>query len=211
MGYISVLKTWYPFLLEGLLWNLIISLIATFVGIMIGSVFVVMKFSKFWLVRRVGDFVPGVFRGAPTLFLLFYLAIIIPNEVSFFGGEFKINISSWMKASIALMASPLAFASWNLHSSIKYWKSGQKSSALLFVPNCMNGFLITFLASSGASLVGVSELVGRTNTVIKAVGPESAILLYTNAVVIFLVSAWAISTIVNRLSSSISVRVLADA
>jgi polar amino acid transport system permease protein len=210
MAELDILTTWTPYLAAGLGWNFLISAIAAVLGTTLGSLFVLMKLSRLKLLRGVGAGIPTLVRGAPTLFLLFYLAIIIPNEVVLFDGGVVLSIPNWLKAALALTASPLAFTAWNLHAAIDFWRSGEKRSALLFIPNWLNGFLITFLASSGASLVGVSELVGRTNTVIKATGGSNAILLYSYAAVLFLAAALILTFLVGRLRVSVNKAVMAD-
>ena len=203
---IEILITWTPYLLGGLGWNLIISVLATVMGTALGSAFVWMKFRKSALVRRAGDFVPALVRGAPTLFLLFYLAILIPNQLVLFGGAVTVDVPNWLKAAFALTASPFAFTAWNLHSSIIFWNSGRRVSAILFVPNWLNGFMITLLASSGASLVGVNELVGRTNTVIKTLDADYALILYCSAAGLFLAAALIITLLGGRVRKTLSSR-----
>ena len=199
MATLELLTTWTPYLFVGLRWNIVISVLAALLGTVLGGVFVIMKLSRLKLLRVFGVAVPSIVRGVPTLFLLFYLAILIPNEVVMFGGEIAFAIPLWLKASLALTASPFAFTAWNLHAALEFWTAGNKQSALLFIPNWMNGFLITLLASSGASLVGVSELVGRTNTVINVTGERNAILLYYYAAIWFLAVALILTFLVGRL------------
>lgn len=196
MDSIELLTTWTPYLVIGLGWNLLISVLAALLGTALGGIFVLMKLSRRKTFRFFGEAVPTIVRGAPTLFLLFYLAIIIPNEVVMFGGAIVLSVPLWLKAVLALTASPFAFTAWNLYAALGFWRSGEKQSALLFFPNWMNGFLITFLASSGASLVGVSELVGRTNTVINVTGESNAILLYSYAAALFLIVAFVLTFLV---------------
>ena len=203
---IDILVTWTPYLLEGLGWNIIISVIATIVGMLLGSIFVWIKFRQSLISRRAGEVIPAILRGAPTLFLLFYLAILIPNEISLFDGKITLVVPIWLKAALALTASPLAFTAWNLYSSINFWKGGQRGAAILFIPNCMNGFMITLLASSGASLVGVNELVGRTSTVIKTLDTDYSLILYSYAACLFLCTALVLKVVVRRLQKMIEGR-----
>jgi len=77
---------------------------------------------------------------------------------------------------------------------------------MLFIPNCMNGFMITFLASSGASLVGVNELVGRTSTVIKTFDTDYSLIFYSYAACLFLCTALVLKVVVRRIQKMIEGR-----
>jgi polar amino acid transport system permease protein len=196
MTELDIIRTWTPYLLAGLGWNFLISVIASALGTSLGGLCVLMMGSPLKLLRDAGPIIPTLLRGAPSLFLMFYFSIIIPNELELLDGSVIIAIPNWLKAALALTASPLAFTAWNLTNSLEFWRSGEKRLAFLFIPNWFNSFLFTFLASSGASLVGVSELVGRTNTVIKATGGSNAILLYSYAALIFVAASLSLSLLV---------------
>ena len=206
MNKFEILKTWTPFLLEGLALNLMMSIVATVIGIALGSLLLWLTFFKLKPIRWVGLFVPTIVRGAPTLFLLFYIAILLPSEIIIFDGKIIIELPNWLKASFALSASPLAFTSWSLKDSIEQWKNGHHNKALLFIPNLTNGFIITLLASSGASLVGVDELVARTNTVIKLAGSENSVLLYSYSTTIFIIVASIITLFIQTIRGILSNR-----
>ncbi len=196
---IEFLAIWTPFLIEGLGLNFLMSILASVFGSALAVSFVLMRNSRSKAVQLFGGFVPTVVRGAPTLFLLFYLAIILPNEIVLFSESFIIPVPLWVKATIALSASPFAFTAWNFQSTMDFWKADDKKSALLFLPNWLNSFLITFLASSGASLIGVSELVGRSNSLISANNDTDIILIYGYTVCLFLLVALIMRGIIHKL------------
>ena len=133
---------------------------------------------------------------------------MVPNEISV-GSGFDLELPPWVKASIALAASPLGFTSLSLHVAVAAWRANDRAAALLFVPNWLNGFLITILASSVSSLVGVHELVGRCNTIINATGSTHMIAVYLYAATIFFVFCSTCSVAVRTLKTFMSQRLIA--
>lgn len=188
---LDVLWTWTPFLLEGFYWNIVIAVLATLLGTVVGGILAVMHLSSSRLVARVVACVVSFFRNVPSLVLLFYAATLIPNQLSL--GDTVVAIPDWFKATIALAGSPIGFTALNLHTSILLWREGRRRSALLFIPNWLGGFLITVLASSTASLVGVNELVGKCNTVIAATGTTYLFPIYVYALCMFFVFCYPVS------------------
>lgn len=202
MDQINVLINWTPFLAMGFLWNICITMVAVTIGTAIGAVFAYMKHSSNRAVHATGSFVPSVFRSAPTLVLMFYLATLLPDSISMDG--YIIYIPNWFKAALAMTASQIGFNSLNIYAFIGQWRQGDIQAALMIIPNWLGAFLITLLSSSGASLVGVSELVSRVNTVIKAEGADNTIALYLYAISFFLLSGWFFILIIKLITSKLS-------
>lgn len=187
----EVLWTWTPFLLQGFYWNILIAVLATLLGTVVGGILALMHLSSSRIVGRVVAFVVSFFRNVPSLVLLFYAATLIPNQINF--GDTVVVIPDWFKATIALAGSPIGFTALNLHTSILLWREGRRRPAMLFIPNWLGGFLITVLASSTASLVGVNELVGQCNTVIAATGTTYLFPIYVYALCMFFVFCYPVS------------------
>ncbi|MBA4743002.1 MAG: ABC transporter permease subunit [Azoarcus sp.] len=194
---LEVLWTWTPFLLEGLYWNVVIAILATMLGTFVGGVLAVLHLSPSRFIARVVGFVVSFFRNVPSLVLLFYAATLIPNQIEL--GGVVVSIPDWLKASIALAGSPTGFTALNLHTSILHWRQGQRRAAMLFIPNWLGGLLITLLASSTASLVGVSELVGQCNTVIGATGTTYLVPIYVYALCLFFALCYPLSLVLGAL------------
>jgi polar amino acid transport system permease protein len=195
---IEFLYTWSPFMFGGFAWNICIAVVATVMGTMVGAGFALMRLSALPVLVNISSFASSFFRNVPSLVLLFYLATLIPNSLALAEGV-VIPIPAWFKASIALAASPIGFTSWNLYSSIQKWTHDDRKGALLFVPNWLSGFTITLLASSTSSLVGVSELVGRSNTIITASGADWMLAVYAYAACIFVTFSYLTSLVIDRL------------
>lgn len=202
---LELLLTWWPFLLGGFGMNILIATAATLIGTAAGSLLTLMLFSKRLLVVRVAGAISSFFRNVPTLVLLFYLATLIPNEITILS-SYEVEVPKWVKAALAMSASPLGFTSWNLHASILLWREGNRRAALIFVPNWLSGFTITLLASSTSSLVGVGELVYRCNTVIAATNSAHTIVVYTFASCLFVAFCLAFSSMINQIRARLLVR-----
>lgn len=196
---LDVLRIWTPFMLGGLAWNILIAITAMIIGTIVGGLFSMLLLSETRAVNRVANFVISFFRNVPTLVLVFYLATLLPNQWVWFEGQFVIPLPSWFKASLALAGSPLGFAAWNVSASVLAWKNDERQIAMLFIPNWLSAFLITFMASSVASLVGVDELVGRCNTIINATSSVHMIPIYLYASAWFFVICFFITLGLDRL------------
>lgn len=165
---IALLLTWTPFLLEGFAWNILIATVAAAVGTSVGACLVWMQLKGSQFAQRVGAFLSNTFYKIPTLALMFYCAVLLPNDFQLPWSEQTYLFPSWVKAALALSAAQVGFTAKNLGLSLRYWGQGQHGAALLFIPNWGSNLLITIIASSSASLVGVSEIVSRCNKVIAA-------------------------------------------
>ena len=201
---LNTLSSWTPYLIGGFSKNIAIALGAMLIGTLLGGLLAVLKFSRHRSIRQITDAVISFFRNVPTLVILFYLATLIPNEISVFGDSMVLYFSPALKASLALASSPLGFTAWNLHSAMISWKKNDHRAALLFIPNWMTAFIVTMLASSVSSLVGVDELVGRSNTVIGATDTHLMVPIYLNAMLYFFgfcyLSNWLVQSIKQRIS-----------
>jgi polar amino acid transport system permease protein len=184
---LELLLAWTPYLLEGFARNVGIATLATLLGTVAGAALALLRLADVrgvsWLARPVTSF----FQNVPTLVLMFYLATLLPQQLALPFGLGTLAVPPWLKAALGLAGSPLGFTAWNAHSAVLAWRRGDRRTALLFVPNWLGGFLITLVASSTASLLGVDELIGRCNTVIKATSAEALVPVYLYACACFLV------------------------
>lgn len=182
------LWTWTPYLLGGFGWNVFIALVATVIGNAVAVLLVALRLSPSQRLQKLGEVLANGFYKVPTLALMFYCAILLPTEVTWPGSAQPTAFPAWIKAALALSAAQVGFTAHNLGPSIQRWRQGSHSAALLFIPQWGTNLLITIIASSAASLVGVSELVSRCNTVINASADASLMVpLYLYASLFFLV------------------------
>lgn len=180
------LATWTPYLAGGFAMNILISIAAMTIGTCLGWGVAHMRLSATPRTYRASMVLTELTRNIPTFVFLFYLAFVLPSEFSIPFTTVIVGIPSWFKASLALSIAVVGFCSDNLSTAISAWRKGDKGAALLFIPSWTSYALIIVMASSTASVIGVSELVSRCNTVINATGNTSIMLpVYLYACVFF--------------------------
>lgn len=191
-----------PFLLQGFCWNVFIAVCAVTLGSTLGA-------GLAWLRVRPGGKsaafatrLSTILGSVPTLALIFYAVFVLPSEITLPGTEIALPIPQWLKAVIGLAAAPLSFTSESLVVAYRNYEKGDIDAALLFIPTWINVFLISFVASSASSLVGVSELVSRCNTLIATSGNEMMVPVYLYCSVYFVATSLLFTAMINRLKRS---------
>jgi polar amino acid transport system permease protein len=197
---LSNLVAWTPFLLEGFGWNILIAILAALIGTSIGGVLAWLRLSSSKSVANASLHISTLFYKLPTLALLFYIAILLPNEVQIPTTNLVYPFPNWIKAALALSAAQVGFTSHNLMDAIGFWRKREHGAALLFIPNWGSNLLITVIASSSASLVGVSELVSRCNKVVNATDSFDLIIpIYFYACLLFLAFCYPLTLAMKKL------------
>ena len=198
------LWAWTPFLLEGFGWNVWIATCASVMGCVVGALLVWLQLSKRPALARTGVLLAESFYRIPTLALMFYCAALLPPEFEWPGSHTVHVFPPWIKATIALSAAQIGFTAQNLGPALQRWRNGEHSAALLFIPNLGTSLLITIIASSGASLVGVSEIVSRCNKIISALqNTDLLVPLYLYASLYFLFFCYPLTYAMRRLRAAI--------
>ncbi|MDV7395310.1 hypothetical protein RZS08_28235, partial [Arthrospira platensis SPKY1] len=82
---IETLWIWTPFLIGGFAWNILISLVAMLVGTLPGIVLARLRLAKRRSWVRASLTVTELTRNIPTFVFLFYLAFLIPAELTWAG------------------------------------------------------------------------------------------------------------------------------
>jgi polar amino acid transport system permease protein len=207
---LRTLAVWTPFLAEGFVWNVVISLVAMAVGTLVGTVLAQGRLSERRFVRRASLGLTEVTRNVPTFVFLFYLAFVIPVEFELGGTLYP--FPPWLKAALALSIAVVGFVSDNLSVALAQWRRGDRSAALLFVPNWTAYLLVIIMASSTASVIGVGEIVSRCNTVIAAVGrTELMVWIYLYAIAWFFLFCVPLSLLMDRIKVGMRRRLAAGA
>ncbi|WP_207393530.1 ABC transporter permease subunit [Duganella aceris] len=202
MDTFSFLLTWTPFLLQGFMWNIFIAICAVTLGSLIGAGLAWMRVRKGGKLGAFAEQLSHFLRGVPTLALIFYAVFVLPSEFTVIGTGWTVHIPQWVKAVIGLSAAPLSFTSESLVVAYRAWSRGDIGAALLFIPTWINVFLISFVASSASSLVGVSELVSRCNTVIAATGTSVMVPVYIYCSFYFVVTSLLFTALIKKFKSS---------
>ena len=198
----SFLMTWTPFLLQGFMWNIFIAICAVALGSLMGAGLAWLRVRKTGAVATAAEQISTFFRGVPTLALIFYAVFVLPSEFTLPFSDTVLHIPQWSKAVIGLAAAPLSFTSESLVVAYRAWLRGDIGAALLFIPTWINVFLISFVASSASSLVGVSELVSRCNTVIAATGTSVMVPIYLYCSLYFVLTSLLFTFLIRRFKSS---------
>lgn len=209
---IEVIVKWLPVLLEGFLFNIIISFLAMAIGTAIGTWLGLMQISLLPPVRAGSWVVTQFFRNAPWLVLLFYCMFLLPFEFQI--GGLTIPFPDWLKATIGLSLPVLANVSEIVRGAINSIPSGQWEASeslafnrrqilwMIILPQCvkrmlppwMNLYAILTMATVLASVVGVSEMMTQAGRVLAAEGrPELLIPIYSFVLLCFFLYCYPIA------------------
>lgn len=204
------LITWSPFMFGGFGMNILISMIAVTLGTLAAWLIAMACLSTRPRLSRFGNLLTAFFRNIPTLAFVFYAALVIPNEFFLPGSKELVSFPTWLKAAIALSAGQIGLQVDQFVAAIGAWRRKATDEAMLVLPNWFMGFLMTVLASSASSLVGVGELVSRSNTVINVSSTQMMIPVYLYASLIFigfcLPMSWLVMAFRKRLLGRLSLR-----
>jgi polar amino acid transport system permease protein len=185
---LRLLAVWTPYLLGGFVWNIVISLVAQAIGTSVGYVLARGRISARASGRRSATFATTLMRNIPTFVFQFYLVFMLPGELTMPFGLPAVVFPSWLKASLALSLAVAGFVSDNLSPVLELRGVKRRWALMRFVVNSSNYFVIIVMASSTASVIGVSELVSRCNTVVNASGTTDMMLwVYLYAMLWFFV------------------------
>jgi len=190
----AVLLDWMPLLLEGFIFNLVISVSAMALGTAVGAMLGLGQISLLRVTRGTSWFVTQFFRNAPWLVLLFFAMFLLPFEIKIFG--LVVPLPDWFKAILGLSLPVMANVSEIVRGAVKSLPSGQWEAAeslaysrqqtlwLIILPQCvkrmlppwMNLYSILTMATVLASIVGVSEVMTLTAQALAAEGGRPELL-----------------------------------
>ncbi len=167
----ELLLKWSPYLAGGFALNILISVTSMAVGTCWGLVLGWARGRRRFLVPECGAGLTMICRNVPSFVLMFYLAFMVPVEVSW-GGELYL-VPAWVKASLALTIPVIGFCSDQFAGGAA---AGRRRLGRTFWVSWVQYFLIIVMASATASVIGADEIVGRINTVVAIVN-ESGFLI----------------------------------
>jgi polar amino acid transport system permease protein len=203
----DLLWTWTPYLAGGFAWNIAISIAAMAAGTLLGAGLAYGRLSAQRGLAQTARGLTTVSRNLPTFVCLFYLAFLVPNEFTLFG--ITLRVLPWVKASLALSIAVTGYISDTLGAALVDHRRGRPEAMLLFLPSWMTYFLIIVMASSTGSVIGVSEIVSRANTVIGATGRNDLMVwVYLYAMLWFLGFCWPLTLLMRAIQQRIRERSL---
>lgn len=202
MDVAAFLLVWTPFLAVGFLSNVGVTLLAVAIGTGIGACLARLRTGRHKALASASDALSRFFRNVPTLALLFFVVFVLPKQFTVYGTGLVVDIPLWFKAALGLSGSLIGFTSESLYLAHHHLKRQDEGAAMLFVPTWGSSVMISFIASSTVSLVGVSELISRSNSIIAATGTGHLIPVYLYCAMFFAVGCWLWMALVNRMKTS---------
>jgi polar amino acid transport system permease protein len=199
------LWVWTPFLLGGFSVNILIAMTAMVIGTGLGWGLAILRLSTRPRAIRFSMLVTEFTRNIPTIVFQFYLVFMLPSEFKLPGTSVTLGFPVWLVASLALAIAVVGFTSDNLTKALRDWRHGDHSAAFLFIPSWTGYMLIIVIASSTASIIGVSELVSRCNTVVNATGRTNLMLpMYLYACVLFFLFCYPLTQLMRKVHSRLA-------
>jgi polar amino acid transport system permease protein len=210
----ELLVKWTPLLLKAFLFNLLISFFAMLIGTAAGVVLGFARISLHAPVRGTSWMVVQFFRNAPWLVLLFFVMFLLPFEIHVGGNT--VPFPDWIKATFGLALPIMAnvaeivrgavqsipTAQWEAARSLAFsrrqtlWKIILPQCIKRMLPPWMNWYAILTMATTLASIVGVSEVMAITGRITNAEGRTDLLIPIYSYVLLFFfaycypISAW---------------------
>jgi polar amino acid transport system permease protein len=222
---LELLVKWTPLLATGFLFNLLISLFAMAAGTVAGVLLGLARISLARPVRGMSWVVVQFFRNAPWLVLLFFVMYLLPFEFRVAG--MTIPFPDWIKATLGLALPIMAnmaeivrgavqsipTAQWDAARSLAFsrretlWKIILPQCVKRMLPPWMNWYAILTMATTLASIVGVSEVMTLTLRITNAEGRTDLLIpIYSYVLLWFFAYCYPISRWTRRLESRYDVR-----
>lgn len=210
---LEVIWTWSPLLLQGFVFNLVISAAAMIIGTAAGVPLGIAQTSAWRPVRMGSWLLTQFFRNSPWLVLLFLCMFLLPFRITVFG--ITIPLPDWLKAILGFALPVMANVSEIVRGAIQsvptsQWESAESlgftrrqtlaqiilpQSLKRMLPPWMNLYSLITMSTVNASVVGVSEMITLTNDVLAAEGSRPSLLapLYGFALVCFFLYCYPIA------------------
>jgi polar amino acid transport system permease protein len=217
---VDLLVKWTPLLAKGFGFNLLISVFAMALGTLAG---VLLGFARLSLAKpvRAGSWlVTQFFRNAPWLVLLFFVMFLFPFEIRV--GGLTVPFPDWIKATLGLALPIMANMAEILRGAVQSIPTAQWEAARslafsrrqimwqIILPQCikrmlppwMNWYAILTMATTLASIVGVSEVMTITLRITNAEGRTDLLIpIYSYVLLAFFVYCYPIAVWTKRLEA----------
>jgi len=224
-GVPELLMKWTPLLATGFLFNLLISLFAMAIGTAAGLLLGFARISLRPSVSRTSWLVVQFFRNAPWLVLLFFVMYLLPFQFRI--GAVTIPFPDWIKATLGLALPIMAnvaeivrgavqsipTAQWDAARSLAFsrretlWKIILPQCVRRMLPPWMNWYAILTMATTLASIVGVSEVMTLTLRITNAEGRTDLLIpIYSYVLLWFFLYCYPISRWTRKLEARYAVR-----
>lgn len=222
---LDLLIKWTPLLAQGFGFNLLISALAMLVGTVAGLLLGFARVSLLAPVRGTSWIVVQFFRNSPWLVLLFFVMFLLPFEFRI--GVLTVPFPDWIKATLGLALPIMAnfaeivrgavqsipSAQWEAARSLAF--SRRQTLWQIILPQCvkrmlppwMNWYAILTMATTLASIVGVSEVMTIVGRVTAAEGRTDLLIpIYSYVLLWFFIYCYPIALWTQRLESRFAER-----
>jgi polar amino acid transport system permease protein len=224
-GIVELLVKWTPLLARGFLFNLLISVFAMLIGTAAGVLLGFARLAPRRPLRGASWIVVQFFRNAPWLVLLFFVMFLFPFELRL--GAITLAIPDWIKATLGLALPIMAniaeivrgavqsipTAQWDAARSLAFsrrqtlWKIILPQCVKRMLPPWMNWYAILTMATTLASIVGVSEVMTLTLRITNAESRTDFLIpIYSYVLLWFFAYCYPISRWTRRLEARYEVR-----
>jgi len=200
---LATLWKWTPLLLQGFLFNLLISFLAMAIGTAAGLLLGYALIARARPVRGTAWLTTNFFRNAPWLVLLFYCMFLLPFQVTIFG--VRIPIPDWTKATLGLAlpvtanvaellrgaVQSIPTTQWEAASSLAFTR--RQTMWMVIFPQCikrmlppwMNLYAILTMSTVLVSIVGVNEVMTLTQRALSAENRPGLLLAFYSYVLLW--------------------------
>ena len=182
-----LLEKYYPFFLEGVKNTLIIAFASVVIGVFFGTLMAVMRMSKIKPLKWISCAYIEFIRGTPLMVQLMFIFYGLPMiGITFPDISFIPNFSRFMAGIVAMSMNSCAYVAEIIRSGIQAVDSGQleaarsigfkygESMTIVVLPQAVknilpalgNEFISVIKESSIVSVIGIADLMFRTNDVI---------------------------------------------
>ncbi|MEM9578143.1 MAG: hypothetical protein AAF999_14160 [Pseudomonadota bacterium] len=193
------------YLAGGFAMNLLISVLSMGIGTVIGVSLGRLRHAGWRGLELPSRLATNICRNVPSFVLLFYMASMIPSEITISGAIYAVPL--WIKATLALIFPVVGFAS---DQSLGYFAqraAGLHGARETFLVAWAQYFLIIIMASATASVIGANEIVGRANAIIAQSGGNSFLItMYLYVSVWFILTGLILTTAIKQISQRLSGR-----
>ncbi|MDD7384085.1 MAG: amino acid ABC transporter permease [Actinomycetaceae bacterium] len=204
----QLVTNYWPFFLQGVRATLIIALFTVIFGLILGIVLTLMRLSRFRLLRWPANAYVEFFRDTPLLVQLMFIFYGLPMVgIQFPDVSFIPDFSRFMAGIVAMSMNSCAYVSEIIRAGIQAVDDGQMEAArsigfthaqsmkLVVLPQAVrnilpalgNEFVTDIKESSIVSVIGISDLMFNTNSVI-AVTYQSLPAIAITAIIYFIMT-----------------------
>lgn len=225
LSILADLARWSPLLLQGFLFNILVSVLSMALGTALGAVLGLGQISLSrpvaWAARAVTQF----FRNAPWLVILFFCVLALPFNASVAG--IALPLPAWVKATIGLALPVMGSVSEIVRGAVlsvpgSQWESAESlafsrrqtlwmiilpQTLKRMLPPWMNTYAILLMATPLISIVGIQDVMAIAGGALAAEGKTELMLpMYLMLLVWFYAVAWPISLWTGALERRFAVR-----